>query len=931
MHTANYSAEEIIRSALPFSRYVQRLLDSEPELRTELLQNLQRPFLREEMQAFLNAGCGAATDETILHRVLRNLRKRVMLRLAVRDLGRMANLDEIMFSMTSLAEVTIGFALKYHQTWLAEPSRYGPPKGAESGVAQEMLVVAMGKLGGGELNVSSDVDLIFIYPEDGETSGARPIANHDFFTRLGRKLIASLHDITADGYVFRVDMRLRPYGDSGPLAMSFAMLEKYFITQGREWERYAWIKSRLIAGSLAEESGLMQQIARPFIFRKYLDFSAYESMRDLHSQIRKEVSRREKHDDIKLGPGGIREIEFIAQVFQLVRGGRDADLRIRPTLAVLRCLQEKRQLPDKAVTELSNAYCFLRNLEHRLQYLDDHQTQMLPENFTDQALIATAMGFSSHDSFLQHLDIHRRNVTCHFELVFAAPQKSQIRDTLVWLWQGPTEDETEIKAATTQLDAMGFPDSVRILCCLQEFRRSGRYRQLPESSRQRVDALVPAIIEVAVKFPPADHTLERMLQLLESVSRRAAYLALLLEYPQALERIAKLASASQWASEYLGRHPVLLDELLNPADLYSMPDWSRPSAELAQQLNDASRPGDDNTEQQMDVLRHFQHAQVFQLLIRDLEGLLPLETLSDHLTDLADLMLDMVLRLAWSGLRKKHRDEPTFAIIGYGKLGGKELGYASDLDIIFLYDDTHPDAPEIYARLGQRINSWLTSYTSAGLLYETDLRLRPNGSSSLLVISIEAFEQYQRKQAWVWEHQALTRARFVTGDRHVGEIFEHIRKEVLCQRRDLANLKHEVLEMRQKMWDTHPNPSGLFDIKHDRGGIIDVEFMVQYLVLGHACNYPELTGNIGNIALLKLAGKLGLIPAQAAELVLNAYREFRRVQHRLRLSGNSGLAGASPTAGNSQKFARVEADYLSDARAAVLRLWEEVFGVEEIP
>jgi len=927
MHTANPSIEEIIDSALPFSRYVQRLFESEPELRTELLQNLQRPFLREEMRAYLNTDCGAATDEAILHRVLRSLRKRVMLRLVVRNLGGMADLAEVMTSMTSLAEVTIGFALERHQTWLADSSRYGSPKSAESGAVQEMLVVAMGKLGGGELNVSSDVDLIFIYPEDGETSGARPISNHDFFARLGRKLIASLHDVTADGYVFRVDMRLRPYGDSGPLAMSFAMLEKYFITQGREWERYAWIKGRLITGSGADESRLMQQIAGPFIFRKYLDFGVYESMRDLHAQIRKEVGRREKHDDIKLGPGGIREIEFIAQVFQLIRGGRDADLRIRPTLAVLRCLQEKRQLPDKAVAELADAYRFLRNLEHRLQYLDDQQTQMLPGNPADQALIATAMGFSSHDVFLQHLDIHRRNVTRHFELVFAAPQKSQTRDTLAWLWQEPAEDEIQIKAATVQLDALGFSDPARILCCLQEFRRSGRYRQLPESSRQRVDALVPAIIEVAVKFPPADHTLERMLQLLESVNRRAAYLALLLEYPQALERIAKLASTSQWASEYLGRHPILLDELLNPADLHSMPDWSRYSAELAQQLNDISRPGEDDVEQQMDVLRHFQHAQVFQLLVRDMEGLLPLETLSDHLTALADLVLDMVLHLAWSGLRKKHRDQPAFAIIGYGKLGGKELGYASDLDIIFLYDDIHPDAPEIYARLGQRINSWLTSYTSAGLLYETDLRLRPNGSSGLLVSSIEAFEQYQRKQAWVWEHQALTRARFVAGAHLVGEAFERLRKEVLCQRRDLANLKHEVLVMRQKMLDTHPNPSGLFDIKHDRGGIIDVEFMVQYLVLGHACDHPELTGNIGNIALLKLAGKLGIIPVQAAELVLNAYREFRRVQHRLRLSGESGLAEVAPTLGKSQNFARVEADYLSDTRAAVLQLWQEVFGI----
>lgn len=921
-------AGEIVDSILPFSRYARRLLESEPKLLTELTHNLQRPFLREEMQAFLNADPSAANDEAGLHGILRGLRKRVMLRLAARDLAGLANLAEVVASMTELAEITIGFALERHQAWLTDSGRFGQPKSAENKTDQKMLVIAMGKLGGGELNVSSDVDLIFVYPEDGETSGCRSISNHDFFARLGRRLIASLNEITPDGYVFRVDMRLRPYGESGPLAMSFAMLEEYFVNQGREWERYAWIKSRIVAGPYMEGSALMEQIAQPFIFRKYLDFGAYESMRGLHAQIRQEVGRREMHENIKLGPGGIREIEFIAQVFQLIRGGRDPDLRIRPTLAVLWCLGEKRQLSDNAVAELSDAYCFLRNLEHRLQYLDDQQTQTLPENPADQALIAAAMGFSGYADFLRELDSHRSNVTCHFEQIFAAPRESQALDTLACLWPEPAEEGTgaEAEVAATQLLTMGFSSPEKIIGRLQEFRLSVRYRQLPQSSKKQVDALVPALIDVAAQFPSADIALERLLQLLESISRRAAYLALLREYPQALERVAKLVSASQWASEYLSRHPILLDELLNPADFQSAPDWSRSRAGLTQQLDAAGGHGHDDIEQQMDVLRHFHHAQVFQLLARDVEGLLPLETLSDHLTDLADLVLDTVLRLAWSGLRKKHRADPVFAIVGYGKLGGKELGYASDLDIIFLYDDTHPDAPEIYARLSQRINSWLTSYTSAGLLYETDLRLRPNGSSGLLVSSIDAFDQYQQKQAWVWEHQALTRARFVAGDAGVKDALERTRETVLRQRRNLADLKREILIMRQKMLDAHPNASGLFDIKHDRGGIIDVEFVVQYLVLGHACDHPELTGNIGNIALLKLAGELGLIRRETAGGALGAYREFRRVQHRLRLSGDSGLAGMPSTGGKSQKFARVEADYLRDDIAAVLQLWEEVFG-----
>jgi len=657
MPTDQPSTEEIILGILPFSRYAQRLLESEPGLRTELLQNLSHPFLKEEMQAFLYADTAAVDDAAALHSVLRRLRKRVMLRLLTRDLGGLADLAEVMTGMTALAEVTINFALERHQTWLSDPDRYGSPQGTDSGETQKMLVIGMGKLGGGELNVSSDVDLIFIYPEDGETTGANPtrsISNHDFFARLGQKLIASLNDITADSYVFRVDMRLRPYGESGPLAMSFAMLEEYLVTQGREWERYAWIKSRLIAGPGEAE---LTKLVQPFVFRKYLDFGAYASMRGLHAQIRQEARRREMHHNIKLGPGGIREIEFIAQVFQLIRGGRDAELRIRPTLAVLQRLREKRQLPDKAVAELAQAYAFLRNLEHRLQYLDDQQTQTLPENSADQLLIAAAMGFPGYANFLQQLDIHRNNVTRHFELVFAAPEESPARDALAWLWQEPTRDKTaaeakaETEAATAQLSAIGYANPLKIFERLQQFRGSNRYRQLPESSQQRIDALVPALIEVAPRFPPADATLERLLGLLESVSRRAAYLALLLEYPQALERIAKLASASLWASEYLSQHPILLDELLDPGDMNIAPDWSRLKAELAQQLNEGSNAGGDDRERQMDVLRQFHHAQLFRLLVKDVEGLLPLEILSDHLTALAALILDAVLRLAWSGLR----------------------------------------------------------------------------------------------------------------------------------------------------------------------------------------------------------------------------------------------------------------------------------------
>ncbi|SDX95869.1 bifunctional [glutamate--ammonia ligase]-adenylyl-L-tyrosine phosphorylase/[glutamate--ammonia-ligase] adenylyltransferase [Nitrosomonas sp. Nm33] len=928
LHTNDSSPELVLESILRFSRYARRLLESEPDLRTYLVENLHHPFTREEMLAFLNTACSIQTlDETGLHSALRKLRKRVILRLAARDLAGMADLAEVMVTMTNLAEVTIRFALAHHQNWMTHPNQFGSPIGEKSLTPQQLLVVAMGKLGGGELNVSSDVDLIFIYPEDGETNGRKSISNHDFFTRLGRKLIAGLNDYTVDGYVFRVDMRLRPHGENSPLAISFAMLEGYFVTQGREWERHAWLKSRVIAGPATPTAILMEEITRPFVFRKYLDFEAYEAMRRLHAQLRKEVDRREMHDNIKLGPGGIREIEFITQVFQLIRGGRDADLCIRPTLTALQRLQQKQPVPAQTFTELIDAYRFLRKLEHRLQYLDDQQTQNLPENPEDQELIAAAMGYPGFANFLQQLDIHRNNVARHFELIFAAPRKSPTHDILANFWQEQAGDRTQVEAATTQLTTLGFTEPEKISARIQQFYGGYFFQQLPPANQPKIKSLMPILVEAIAQFPPVEATLERMLQLLEHISQHAAYLALLLEHPQTLPRVTKLVSASQWASNYLGRHPILLDELLAPRGPSQLPDWPALRQELARQLNHVDSPKSNITEWQMDVLRHFQHAQVFRLLAIDLEGKLLLETLSDHLTELADLILDNVLNLAWRGLKKKHREQPAFAIIGYGKLGGKELGYASDLDIIFLYQDNHPDAQEIYTKLGQSTNTWLTSHTSAGILYETDLRLRPNGASGLLASSIEAFTQYQHKQAWVWEHQALTRARFVTGDQHLGKIFEQIRKEILCEQRDLAKLRQDILMMREKMLDAHPNPTTLFDIKHDRGGIIDVEFIVQYLVLGHAHKYPQLTGNIGNIALLKLAGELGLIPTETAQQVLTAYREFRRLQHRLRLNADHELAGSVAFQEKPVEFARIQADYLSHARMAVLQLWEQVFGI----
>ncbi len=892
--------DSVVLRATRCSRYLQHLLESDADLLPWLREHYLQPCGAEEMAAWLDAM--SADDEASLSRALRQLRKRVMLKLLARDLGGLADLDEVTGCMTALAELAIQRA----QDWVMRSlvAQYGQPVGAENGAPQTLLVVGMGKLGGRELNVSSDIDLIFLYPEDGECDGARALSNHEFFSKLGRRLIGLIGELTDEGMVFRVDMRLRPYGDSGPLVMSFAALEEYLVEQGREWERYAWIKARAVSPADCPEANSLMQLVQPFIFRKYLDFGAFESMRKLHAQIRQEVQRRDRYNNIKLGPGGIREIEFIAQVFQLIRGGRDSGLRIRPTLHVLRVLRETGQISADDETGLKAAYVFLRNLEHRLQYLDDQQTQDLPENSGDQALLADGMGFPDYRAMLAQLEQHRALVSEQFAKIFSTGENGEAGDAQL---ESPLWRENMLAEEVRDgLGELGYRDAANLAERLLQIRNSARYRQLPESSRQRMDKLIPQFIALCAARENRDQALPRVLNLLESISRRASYLAFLAEYPQVLQPLAGIASASEWACDYLIQHPILLDELLDAREIYLAPDWAALGAALQCQLDECGA----DTERQMDALRQFQHSQIFRLLAMDLQGLLPLEKLSDHLSDLADMILRRVLELCWRDARHKHREQPQFAVIAYGKLGGRELGYASDLDLIFLFDDPHPDAAEIYAKLAKRINTLLSSHTAAGRLYEIDLRLRPNGASGLLVSTIPAFAEYQHQHAWAWEHQALTRARFCAGDAGVGEQFEAIRHEVLCKARDKEVLRREIVAMRQKMRDEHANKSSLFDIKHDSGGMVDIEFMVQFLVLAYSSAHPELTANSGNLALLKCAGALGLIDVRQAEAVCAIYRLLRALQHKMRL--------------NNQSPCRIEPEEIGTA--PVLAMWETLLG-----
>ncbi|WP_153145724.1 bifunctional [glutamate--ammonia ligase]-adenylyl-L-tyrosine phosphorylase/[glutamate--ammonia-ligase] adenylyltransferase [Dechloromonas sp. H13] len=888
------------QSALAHSRYLANLLATQPALIPELAAAWTAPLSADQLRAALTPPAG---DDEAIKTQLRRLRQRAMAHIALRDLCGLAPLEEVVESMTLLADVTTNFALDHYHRQLA--ATYGEPLD-KAGRPQRLLIIGMGKLGGRELNVSSDVDYIFVYPEEGDTAGPRSIENYDFFNRLGKRVIAALGEITADGQVFRVDMRLRPNGDSGPLVCSLDSLENYFITQGREWERYAWIKGRTMnegANLQPEWVTAMQKIARPFVFRKYLDFGAINAMRDLHAQIRREVARKDMADHVKLGPGGIREIEFIAQVFQLIRGGRDPGLQIRPTLAVLRQLVSRQLLPAETESELRAAYIFLRRLEHRLQYVEDKQTHMLPENPADQASVAHSMEFADWPAMLAALNAHRDKVSRHFEQIFSDPEAGE--HPLTGLWMGQLDDETAVEA----FGNLGFRQPTEAIRRLAELRASSRYLQLPTTNRARLDAIGPRLIEAAGATGDPDTTLARGLHFVESIARRGAYLALLQQYPMALKRVADMVCASSWATDYLGRHPLLLDELLDPRLYDIATDWAGFRENLRRNL--ADHAGD--TEREMDILREMHHAQIFRLLAQDLAGLQTIERLSDHLTELADTIVQETLPLCWRTIKKRHCETPKFAVIGYGKMGGKELGYVSDLDLVYLYDDDDQEAAENYTRLGQRLSTWLASQTPAGMLFETDLRLRPNGDSGLLAVSVDAFRDYQLKNAWVWEHQALTRARFCAGDPAVGARFEEIRCEILCLPRDLAKLHEEVVAMRRKMYDAHASKSETgFNLKHDAGGIIDVEFIVQYLVLGYASQHRSLTGNLGNIALLRMAAELGLIPADQAEAAGDAYREYRRRQHAKRLS-------AAPKA-------LIDRESIERHIVAVNTLWRTVFG-----
>jgi len=866
----------------------------------------------------------AAIPESEAQRALRRWRRYELARIAWRDLADLADLDETLGDLTAFADAAIVAAIAYARQALS--ARYGEPRSASQEV-QPLVVIGMGKLGGGELNFSSDVDLVLLFPEHGDTDGPRGIANEEFFTRLAQSLVRLLEAPTADGLVLRVDLRLRPFGDSGPVVASFAAFEDYLPRHGRDWERYAWIKARPLTAP-ERFAELAAAAVRPFVYRRYLDYGVFESLREMKALISREVGRRELADDVKLGPGGIREIEFIVQALQLTRGGRDLKLQTPSLRAALARLGALRLLPAEAVDQLDCAYVYLRRLENRLQMLDDAQTHALPLAPLPRERVALAMGARDWQSLLQDLNAHRERVSGHFRDVIlggAAADEGAVRIDLGRFW----DSEAETAALAESLAAAGFGESAEAARLLLELRASSLVRRLDERGRARLQALLPVLLADIAAGGGRIAVLRRVLRIIEATATRTAYFALLRENAAARARLVELLGHGEFLATQIAAHPLLLDELIDERLQTLLPTRASLAAELEQRVTQLP---EDDPERQVEALCHFQSAALFRIAVADLTGVLPLMQVSDRLTDVAELIIERALDLGWRQITAQfgvpgcgegaERRAVSICAIGYGKLGGMELGYSSDLDLVFLHD-SHGERQEtdgarpidnqlFFVRLAQRIVHLLTMHSAAGRLYEVDVRLRPSGKGGLLVSNIGAFAEYQRHEAWTWEHQALLHARSVAGAPGLRAEFERVRLEVLCQHVRRESLREEVRDMRERQRrELSRGSAQRFDIKQDRGGIADIEFLAQYWALAWAARYPPVAMFADTIRQLESVASAALVPQAEVDVLTAAYRAYRAAAHRRALAGEPALAAA---------------DEFRAERAAVGGIWEATFG-----
>ncbi|MFC1829834.1 bifunctional [glutamate--ammonia ligase]-adenylyl-L-tyrosine phosphorylase/[glutamate--ammonia-ligase] adenylyltransferase [Thermodesulfobacteriota bacterium] len=914
------------KRVFPFSDFVSKSCIRDPEMFEDLLQsgNLQRRFMPGEYITMLESFLSEARDDEQLSILLRRFRRREMVRIAWRDLSGWSDLSETMAGLSALADACLDRAVSLLHEWHC--SEHGIPTG-QDGLPQKLVVLGMGKLGGRELNFSSDIDLIFAYPEPGETRGGKEsMQNDEFFIRLCRRLIKVIGANTSEGIVFRVDMDLRPYGENGPLAMSFDAMEEYYQEQGREWERYAWVKARVVAGDMQAGARLLERL-KPFIYRRYLDFGAFESLRNMKQMIALEVKRKGMTSNIKLGPGGIREIEFFGQVFQLIRGGVSPSLQECSILKALKVLALENYIPLNVCDKLTNAYEFLREVEHRLQEYSDQQTHELPADPASKMRLAASMGFEDPEAFAHCLEGHRERVHRYFnellEVNDAADMDGQVEVVEIGLkavWNDPVKDDKNRYV----MEGIGFEDADEAIRLLNYLRNDPATRSLSREGRNRLDRLVPRLLKTIGRSEHPRPVLGRIIDLVKTIQQRTNYLALLLEEPTAITHLVKLANASPWIISYLSRHPVLLDELLDPRSLYLPPEKPDLIKELRKRLKGIDLH---NLEHQIEELCIFKQVNTLRVAAADISGALPLMRTSDHLTYIAETILDEVLDLSWNHLIEKHgiptcqlngkRIDRGFAVVAYGKLGGIELGYGSDLDLVFLHAGTQRetrggrtlvDSTQFFARLGQRVVHILSAPTSAGVLYEPDMRLRPSGGSGPLVSHIQGFGEYQMNKAWTWEHQAIVRARPMSGDIQVMKRFEQIRKAVLARPRSKAKLQKEITEMRERIRREllRPEP-GVFDLKQDTGGIVDIEFLVQYLVLLKSNEFSDLLRWTDNVRILETLIETEVLEKDAAAILKEAYLTYRAAVHRLNLQ---------------EKPATVPDEQFSGLRKNILEIWK---------
>ncbi|QDY43063.1 bifunctional [glutamate--ammonia ligase]-adenylyl-L-tyrosine phosphorylase/[glutamate--ammonia-ligase] adenylyltransferase [Candidatus Pantoea soli] len=913
--------------ALTFSDFIVDNLQQYPQWWQQLQQQPPQPEEWQQYAAWLADVLQTADSEASLMRELRLFRRHMLVRIAWMQTLAQASTEQSLTQLSTLAEVLIAAARDW--VWQACCRDFGTPCNA-AGEAQPMLILGMGKLGGGELNFSSDIDLIFAWPENGVTRGGRrELDNAQFFTRMGQRLIKVLDQPTVDGFVYRVDMRLRPFGDSGPLVLSFAALEDYYQEQGRDWERYAMVKARLMGDDHGHWSQELQQMLRPFVYRRYIDFSVIQSLRNMKGMIAREVRRRGLHDNIKLGAGGIRETEFIVQVFQLIRGGRERSLQLRSLLPTLQAIGDLALLNERQVTHLHDAYLFLRRLENLLQSINDEQTQTLPADERDRQRLAWAMGCASWSLLTTQLEQHMAGVRAIFDELIGddAPDvddQPQLAE-FAGLWQDALEERDLIPLVPQLSDTQRHA----LYHALNDFRQDVSRRTIGPRGRLALDQLMPRLLSEVCPRPDADVLLQRLTPLLLGVLTRSTYLELLTEYHGALRHLIRLCAASPMVASQLARYPLLLDELLDPATLYQPTATDAYRDELRQYL---LRIPTDDEEQQLEALRQFKQAQLLRIAAADIAETLPVMKVSDHLTWLAEAIIESVVQQAWQMMVQRYGrpshltsdSERGFAVIGYGKLGGWELGYSSDLDLVFLHDcpegaetdgERVIDGRQFYLRLAQRIMHLFSTRTSSGILYEVDARLRPSGAAGMLVSTFAAFDDYQRNEAWTWEHQALVRARIVFGEPALGERFNAIRRGILRLPREVHRLKTEVREMREKMRAHLSNKhKGRWDIKTDEGGITDIEFIAQYLVLKSAASQPALTRWSDNVRIFELMARYGMMQEEEAQALTHAYVTLRDALHHLALQALPG---------------HVEPDAFASERAVVHASWQRWLAAED--